>query len=93
MSSLLIICVYLSLLPVAHMSNTPRRQLLVMGVSARIQDKLLRAMPGSFTCSAYSTVTWDLGLTSHLKDKSHEQWQTYTINSFFFSILIMGYIM
>ena len=46
----------------------PRRQLVVTGNSARYRTKLLRIQPGSFTCSEYSTVTWDLELTSHLKD-------------------------
>ena len=35
----LIIFVYLSSLPVAHLSDTPRRRLAVMGDSARIQDE------------------------------------------------------
>ena len=51
----LVISVYLLLLPVAHLSDAPRRHLDVTGNSARIQDKLLRAPPGSLTCSAYST--------------------------------------
>ena len=36
---LLIIFVYLSSLPVAHLSDAPRRRLVVMGDSARIQDE------------------------------------------------------
>ena len=36
----LIIFVYLSLLPVAHLSDAPRRRLVVMGDSARIQDEI-----------------------------------------------------
>ena len=43
----------------------PRRQLVVTGNSARIQDE---APPGSLTCSAYSTVTRDLELKSYSKD-------------------------
>ena len=35
----LIIFVYLSSLPVAHLSDAPRRQLVVTGDSARIQDE------------------------------------------------------
>ena len=35
----LIIFVYLSLLPVAHLRNAPRRRLVVTGDSARIQDE------------------------------------------------------
>ena len=34
------------------------------------RTKLLRAPPGSLTCSVYSTVTRDLGLTSHPKDSN-----------------------
>ena len=36
----LIISVYLSSLPVAHLSNAPRRRLVVTGDSARIQDEI-----------------------------------------------------
>ena len=36
---MLVISVYLSLLPVAHLSDAPRRRLVVTGDSARIQDK------------------------------------------------------
>ena len=36
---LLMIFVYLSSLPVAHLSDTPRRRLVVTGDSARIQDE------------------------------------------------------
>ena len=35
----LIIFVYLSSLPVAHLSDAPRRRLVVTGDSARIQDE------------------------------------------------------
>ena len=35
----LVIFVYLSSLPVAHLSNAARRRLVVMGDSARIQDE------------------------------------------------------
>ena len=35
----LIISVYLSSLPVAHLSDAPRRRLVVRGDSARIQDE------------------------------------------------------
>ena len=35
----LIICVYLSSLPVAHMRDVPKRRLVVNGDSARIQDE------------------------------------------------------
>ena len=35
----LVISVYLSSLPVAHMSDAPRRQLVVTGNSARMQDE------------------------------------------------------
>ena len=63
-----VISVYLSSLPVAHLSDAPRRRLVVTGDSARYRTKLLRILPGTLTCSAYSTVTRDLGLTSHPKD-------------------------
>ena len=36
---LFIISVYLSSLPVAHLSDAPRRRLVVTGDSARIQDE------------------------------------------------------
>ena len=36
----LIISIYLLSLPVAHLSNAPRRQLVVTGDSARIQDEI-----------------------------------------------------
>ena len=38
-SAELIISVYLSSLPVAHLSDAPRRQLVVTGDSAKIQDE------------------------------------------------------
>ena len=62
--SQLIIFVYLSSLPVARLSDTSRRQLVVKGDSARIQDETTENCPGSLMC----TVTLDLGLTSHPKD-------------------------
>ena len=42
----LVIFVYLSSLPVAHLSDAPRRRLVVTGDSARIQKELLKASPG-----------------------------------------------
>ena len=36
---LLFVSVYLSLLPVAHLSGAPRRRLVVTGDSARVQDE------------------------------------------------------
>ena len=68
MEGWLVICVYSWSLPVAHLSDAPGRWLVVTGDSARYRKKLLRIRPGSFTCSAYSTVTRDLSLTSHPKD-------------------------
>ena len=59
----LIIFVYLSSLPVDHLSDAPRRRLVVTGI---VQG--YRAPPGSLTCSVYSTVTRYLGLKSHPKD-------------------------
>ena len=38
------------------------------GIVQGYRTKLLRAPPGSFTCSVYRTVTRDLGLKSHPKD-------------------------
>ena len=35
----LVISVYLSSLPIAHLSDAPRRRLVVKGDSARIQDE------------------------------------------------------
>ena len=61
----LVIFVYLSSLPVAHLSDAPRRRLVVTGDSARVQDETVENF---FTRSVYSTVTRDLGLTSHPKD-------------------------
>ena len=40
------------------------------GVVLGYRTKLLRIPPGSFTCFAYNTVTWDLRLASHPKDNS-----------------------
>ena len=57
---------YLSQLPVAHLSEAPKRRLVVTENSARIQDETTESSAWFFT--VYSTVTWDLGLTSHLKD-------------------------
>ena len=45
----LVISVYLSSLPVVHLSDAPRRRIVVTGDSARIQDEtteLLRIPPG-----------------------------------------------
>ena len=64
----LVIFVYLSSLPVAHLSDALRRRLVVTGIVQEYRTKLLKAPPGSVTCSAYITVTRDLGLKSHPKD-------------------------
>ena len=61
----LVIFIYLPSLPVAHLSDAPRRRLVVTGDCARIQDE---TKYGSLTCSAYSTVTRELSLMSHPKD-------------------------
>ena len=53
----LVISVYLLSLLVAHVSDAPRRQLVVTRDSSRYMTKLLRIPPGSLMCSAYSTVT------------------------------------
>ena len=54
----LVISTYLLCLPVAHLSDAPRRWLVVTG----------DAPPGSLTCFVHSAVTWDLSLKSHPKD-------------------------
>ena len=69
----IVISVYLSSLPVAHLSNAPPppRRLVVTGDGAKIQEETTESSawpPGSLTCSEYITVTRDLGLTSHPKD-------------------------
>ena len=61
----LIISVYLSSLPVAYLSDAPRRRLAVTGDSARIQDETSENSAWFFNVLG---VTWDLGLTSHPKD-------------------------
>ena len=48
---------YLSSLTVAHLSEALRSWLVVTGDSARIQQKIQRAPPGSSTYSVYITVT------------------------------------
>ena len=53
------VSLYLSSLPVAH----PRQFVFMQGY----RTKLLRTPPGSSMCSAYRTVTWDLGLKSRPK--------------------------
>ena len=60
--------VYSSSLPVAHLSDAPGRRLVVMGDSARIQDETTENSAWFFNVPVYSTVTRDLGLTSHPKD-------------------------
>ena len=64
----LVISVYSLSLAVAHISDATRRLLVVTEDSARIKTNLLRIPPGSLKCPAYSTITPDLSLTSHLKD-------------------------
>ena len=56
---------YSSSLPVNHLSDAPGRRLVVTGDSARTQDECYTWF---LTCSAYSTVTRDLGLTPHSND-------------------------
>ena len=70
MYMILVISVYLSSLPVAHLSDAPGRR-LVLGEGLIVQGyrtRLLSVPHGSVTYSAYSTVTQDLVLTSHLKE-------------------------
>ena len=59
-----IIFIYLSFLPVAHLSDIPRRPLVVTGDSARVLDKASESSARFFNM----LVTWDLGLLSHPKD-------------------------
>ena len=51
-----------------YLSTLPEDGYLLRGIVQGYRTKLLRIPPGSLTCSAYSTVTRDLGLTSHPKD-------------------------
>ena len=51
-----IIFVYLSSLPVASLSDAPRRRLVVTGDSARIQDETTESSAWFFKRSVYSTV-------------------------------------
>ena len=46
----------------------PQKTVSCYGGVQGYRTKLLRIPPGTLTCSMYSTITWDLGLTSHLKD-------------------------
>ena len=48
-------------------TGCPSDGYLLRGIVQGYRTKLLRAPPGSLTCSAYSTVTRDFGLTSHPK--------------------------
>ena len=47
----LVISAYLSLLPVAHLSDTPRRWLVIIRDSARIQDETTESSACSLTLS------------------------------------------
>ena len=64
----LFISVYLSWLPDAHLSDAPKRQLVVTGDNARTQDEITKSSAWFFN-SVYSTVTRDLGLKAYPKDK------------------------
>ena len=66
MNKTLFVSVYLLSLPFAHLSDAPRRRLVITRDSARIQDATTQ--PGSLTCSVYSTVTRYFGFKSHPKD-------------------------
>ena len=61
----LVTSIYLSSLPVAHLSDTPRRWLVVTWHSARILDETAES---SSWFSAHSIITQDCGLTSYPKD-------------------------
>ena len=56
---------------VAHLNDAPSRRLVVTGDSARIQDETTESSACFLTCTAYSTVTRDLGLKSNPKDNSY----------------------
>ena len=60
----LVISVYLSQLPVAHLSDAPRRRVVVTGDSTRIQDETTENSAWFFN----GTVIRDFGLRSHPKD-------------------------
>ena len=60
----LLVSVYLSSLPVAHVSDAPRRQLVVTGDSARIQDETTDSSAQFLRARLESTITGDLGLKS-----------------------------
>ena len=64
----LVISVYLSSLPVAHLSDAPSRRLIVTGDSAMIQDETTENSVLFFNVLGVAAVTRDLGLTSHPKD-------------------------
>ena len=52
---IMFVSVYLSSQPVAHLSNAPRRLLIVTGNSARLQDKTTESSSGSLKSSVYTT--------------------------------------
>ena len=58
----MVISVYLSSLPVAHLRDAPRRRLDVTGDSERIHDETTESSTWFF--NVYSTVTRDLDLKS-----------------------------
>ena len=64
----LVVSIYLSSLPVAHLSHNPRRWLVVMVDSARTQDETTESSTLFFNVLACSTVAQDLCLMSHPKD-------------------------
>ena len=58
----LVISLYLSSLPIAYLSDAPRRRLVVTRDSARIQNETTESSACSLACSLYSTVTREFGL-------------------------------
>ena len=76
---------YLSWLPVDHLSDAPRRRLVVTEDSARIQDERTES---STWFSAYSTVAWDLGLKlpkyepQNTQQSNFPRWQQSRISDF-----------
>ena len=63
-----LVSVYLSSLPVAHLSDAPITKLVVTVNNARIQDGTTESSTWSLMCSVYSTVTGDHGLKPHPKE-------------------------
>ena len=81
----MVIFVYLSSLPVAHLSDALGICLVVTGIVHGYRTKLLKIPPGSLMRSAYSTFTRDLSLMPHPKDH-------YIFFSWPASVRLMGWL-